>query len=201
MRHAVALVILLGIASCLIPISCFQGEVQSGTTYDDGTLIYEQVDGSTVTVIGHHTLPSELTIPAKVEFGGMEFAVASVSSGAFPDVSMTDLSKLTVPSETSIDDGAFGSVGFFYTSGTEMALEDVSGRTFVLSPEGFQLHARTIPGDVDMDGYVTLMDVVILRNHLTMHGTAQGAELDVNLDGSVNVADLVVLMNIVEGRA
>ena len=54
---------------------------------------------------------------------------------------------------------------------------------------------REIPGDINGDGFVDIIDVVILVNSILNNNVT--SELDINNDGLINIVDVVELINII----
>ena len=58
-------------------------------------------------------------------------------------------------------------------------------------------------GDINVDGYIDVLDVVIQVNGILQPGQltdAQFTAADVNDDGELNVMDVVILVNIILGN-
>ena len=60
---------------------------------------------------------------------------------------------------------------------------------------GGQASFRVLPGDVNADGAVSILDLVQVRNELNRPVTADSFRADVNADGMVNIFDLVTVRN------
>jgi hypothetical protein len=56
-----------------------------------------------------------------------------------------------------------------------------------------------IMGDLNVDGFVDILDVIILVNHILSPATVELDGSDVNNDGDVNILDVITLVNIILG--
>ncbi len=59
-----------------------------------------------------------------------------------------------------------------------------------------QIHISN-PGDFDNDGFINVVDVIILINNILDNGSIQ--DFDLNGDSNVNILDVVILVNIILG--
>ena len=57
--------------------------------------------------------------------------------------------------------------------------------------------AFTILGDINQDGIVDVLDVIILVNHILSPASVELDGADLNGDGEVNILDVVALVNII----
>ncbi len=57
-----------------------------------------------------------------------------------------------------------------------------------------------LPGDVNLDGSVTIADVTALVNIILGKGSSEQGIADINSDGSVTIADVTALVNIILGK-
>ena len=53
------------------------------------------------------------------------------------------------------------------------------------------------PGDFDNDGFINVVDVIILINNILDNGSIQ--DFDLNGDFNINILDVVILVNIILG--
>ena len=63
----------------------------------------------------------------------------------------------------------------------------------------FNLYNSIIQGDLNSDGVIYVLDVVILDN-LVLYGDTSNPAGDLNQDGEINVVDVVVLVNSILGE-
>ena len=52
-------------------------------------------------------------------------------------------------------------------------------------------------GDVNTDGNIDILDVVMLVNHIINENTSELDGADINSDGDINILDVVALINII----
>ncbi len=62
-------------------------------------------------------------------------------------------------------------------------------------PADFTLAVQTLPGDVNGDGTVSVLDLVLVRNVLNQPATAANFKADLDANGLINVLDLVLVRN------
>ena len=60
---------------------------------------------------------------------------------------------------------------------------------------GYDYFDNTISGDLNEDGIINILDVVIMVNDILASNFSENA--DINSDGSINVLDIVQLVNII----
>ena len=58
----------------------------------------------------------------------------------------------------------------------------------------------TISGDVNSDGNIDILDVVMLVNHILSPDTSELEGADINNDGDINILDVVTLVSIILGN-
>ena len=80
------------------------------------------------------------------------------------------------------DSGSGGSI-------IEAAIDDFTLSTFDTNP--------SLPGDLNGDGLLNVLDVVVMVNLVLANDCPDGA--DMNADGSCNVLDVVILVNLILG--
>ena len=61
-----------------------------------------------------------------------------------------------------------------------------------------QIHDNQIPGDMNSDGGINVLDIVLISNLIFVNEYDETG--DVNSDGILNVLDIVLLINIIIGR-
>jgi hypothetical protein len=59
---------------------------------------------------------------------------------------------------------------------------------------------NTLLGDVNTDGNIDILDVVMLVNHILNENTSELDGADINSDGDINILDVVALINIILGN-
>ena len=57
--------------------------------------------------------------------------------------------------------------------------------------------AFIILGDINQDGIVDVLDVIILVNHILSPAAVELDGADINNDGEVNILDVIALVNII----
>jgi len=92
----------------------------------------------------------------------------------------------TTPSLTFTDTGLSSSTAYSYT----VAAIDAAGNTSATAGPLNVTTLTPVPGDVDGDGHVTIIDLSILLTH---YGQTYAAA-DFNSDGTVNILDLSILL-------
>jgi len=67
---------------------------------------------------------------------------------------------------------------------------------------GFWYQRAYLPGDVNDDCKVNILDLIFIRNHLNMSPTSNpdAAKADVNGDGKVNILDLIMVRNLLNTK-
>ena len=61
-----------------------------------------------------------------------------------------------------------------------------------------QIHINN-PGDFDNDGFINVVDVIILINNILDNNSIQNFDFDLNGDLNINILDVVILVNIILG--
>ena len=61
-----------------------------------------------------------------------------------------------------------------------------------------QIHINN-PGDFDNDGFINVVDVIILINDILNNNSIQNFDFDLNGDLNINILDVVILVNIILG--
>ena len=61
-----------------------------------------------------------------------------------------------------------------------------------------QIHIDN-PGDFDNDGFINVVDVIILINNILDNNSIQNFDFDLNGDLNINILDVVILVNIILG--
>ena len=61
-----------------------------------------------------------------------------------------------------------------------------------------QIHINN-PGDFDNDGFINVVDVIILINNILDNDSIQNFDFDLNGDLNINILDVVILVNIILG--
>ena len=52
-------------------------------------------------------------------------------------------------------------------------------------------------GDINQDGSVNILDVIVLVNYILDSESSQSDLLDINSDGNINILDVIQLVNII----
>ena len=60
-------------------------------------------------------------------------------------------------------------------------------------------NANNLIGDINFDGFINVLDVVMLVNHILSPAAFELDGADINGDGFINVLDVVQLVNIILG--
>ena len=58
----------------------------------------------------------------------------------------------------------------------------------------------SLTGDINGDGNINVLDVVMLVDHILNSDTSELESGDINSDGNINVLDVVVLVSIILGN-
>ena len=58
----------------------------------------------------------------------------------------------------------------------------------------------TVSGDINSDGNIDILDVVMLVNHILNEDTSELEGADINNDGDINILDVVTLVSIILGN-
>ena len=61
----------------------------------------------------------------------------------------------------------------------------------------FSLSVNYVIGDINNDGIVNILDIVILVEHILSPATVELDGADINDDGDVNILDVIQLVNII----
>ena len=149
-------------------------------TLDEDTQIY--IDIYATHSYGYNVLINIVNEPA---FGTLEIT----GGGEGNDMSM--LQVLYIP---NID--YHGNDSFTYNAiHNEYNSEDAT-ISLIINP------ANDVPyiGDLNDDGNIDVLDVIILVNHILSPATVELEGADINNDGQVNILDVVALVNIILGN-
>jgi len=111
--------------------------------------------------------------------GGLSVDDVSLSAGVVEGVTING-SVVTVD-VSGVPDGTVLTVGF-------PGIENGSGQ-----PCADSLCVRTLLGDVNGDGQVSIFDLVIVRDNTNQPVTEANCKSDLNLDGAVSIFDLVIV--------
>jgi hypothetical protein len=138
---------------------------------------------------------SSIILPAYVEQDGKTYQVTAVKANAF--AGDTGLSEAVIPDTvTEIGEGAFytGTVLYVYENGTPAKL--LADTEYTVE----YLEAAGLCGDVNVDGNVNILDVILINRNLlgSSELSAQGkTNADTDLDGTPTATDALNIMKYV----
>ena len=87
-----------------------------------------------------------------------------------------------------VKDGGGGS-----TDCDNTGCEDAAWIDDVIFPPAY-MESEGIPGDVNMDGIINILDVIVMIN-MILGLEAESTLADLNGDGSINIQDIIIIIN------
>lgn len=145
----------------------------------------------------YYTQGSENTVshPASISLSAPSFSITT-TPGSYVGISMNgELLK-------GIYTGEYGSVDLsleMLTEPGEITLV-VTKSQYIPFKASIEVVSEVLPGDVNNDGIINILDLTMLINYVLGHDTPEGFNLDmadVNGDGIVDVNDVVALINLI----